>query len=448
MKSIETADAQTVLERVKQNNYRKYPTPESDRQRLRPFAKPEMKSSFSISKSDNIFAIGSCFARNIEQRLTDFGFNVLSDARNETSFSNMNDVPTLFNKYTIKSIQNELDALLPNTHMNIEKFYYEFGKGSGFDFQLGAPKLAFDKQEYKEFRKTYSGIFRKLRKADVVILTLGYVELWYDTKRKLYTNVSPPANFLKRHATEFEFHVLGYEQVYEQLQQTWQTLQDICGKNVRMLLTVSPVPLRSTLRDMDVLVANSYSKSVQRAAAERFCVENHNVDYFPSYEFVSLSEPSASFTARDYRHITGDMVSLIMQHALKEYTDLEDIVAPTEQHVPEALVKARILQEKNEWEEQLELLSSIQNLVDNNADLLVMQANAYRGLNDFQNTFVTLRKARALAPNRPAILERMIRISTIIQTDLSTDDLLAQHKLAFAARHYDIKQFVENRRTE
>ena len=214
-----------------------------------------------------------------------------------------------------------------------------------------------------------------------------------------------------------------------------------------MLLTVSPVPLRSTLRDMDVLVANSYSKSVQRAAVERFCLETDNVDYFPSYEFVNLSEPSASFTARDYRHVTNEMVSIIMQHALSEYTDVTLSAPKTGANLPETLVKARIHQEKNEWHEQLDLLTAIQSIVDTNPDLLVLEANAYRGLNDFENTFNTLRKARTLAPNRPAILERMIRISTIIPTDISTDDLLAQHRLAYANRHHDMKQFVENRRS-
>lgn len=182
MRAIEIIDTQTVLEVQRENKFRKYPTPEIDRERLRPFAKPVTKGNFKISKHDKIFALGSCFARNIEQRLTEFGFDVLSDIRNNPVFENTPDASTLFNKYTIKSIQNELECLLPDAPRNIGDFYYQFGDKAGFDFQLGASKLGQSVEDFLKFRQHYSNIFRKLSETDVVILTLGYVELWYDTE--------------------------------------------------------------------------------------------------------------------------------------------------------------------------------------------------------------------------------------------------------------------------
>jgi len=77
-----------------------------------------------------------------------------------------------------------------------------------------------------------------------------------------------------------------------------------------MLVTVSPVPLLSTFRDVDVLVANTYSKSVQRAAIDEFIADADGVDYFPSYEFVMLSNPTIAWSRGDYRHVNADLVKV------------------------------------------------------------------------------------------------------------------------------------------
>ncbi len=45
-------------------------------------------------------------------------------------------------------------------------------------------------------------------------------------------------------------------------------LDQVCPRDYRLILTISPVPLSATFTPSDVAVANSYSKSVLRAAVE------------------------------------------------------------------------------------------------------------------------------------------------------------------------------------
>ena len=63
-----------------------------------------------------------------------------------------------------------------------------------------------------------------------------------------------------------------------------------------MLISVSPVPLKNvTFTGQDALTANTYSKSALRAASEEFVAGHEDVDYFPSYKIVTLTDRSAAF---------------------------------------------------------------------------------------------------------------------------------------------------------
>ena len=85
-----------------------------------------------------------------------------------------------------------------------------------------------------------------------------------------------------------------------------------------IIVTVSPVSLAATFRPDDVLVANTYSKSVQRAAVEAF-VMTHDAYYFPSYEYVTLTDRKFAWADRDFRHVRQETVDRIMADVLLAY---------------------------------------------------------------------------------------------------------------------------------
>jgi hypothetical protein len=68
---------------------------------------------------------------------------------------------------------------------------------------------------------------------------------------------------------------------------------------------------------MDVIVANTQSKATLRAACAEVCARHDNVDYFPSYEDVSLSRRRV--WQKDMRHVTDWFVSRIVESMADNY---------------------------------------------------------------------------------------------------------------------------------
>jgi thioredoxin-like negative regulator of GroEL len=117
-------------------------------------------------------------------------------------------------------------------------------------------------------------------------------------------------------------HVLDYDDILGALNRT----RDVIAKHnpsFKMLVTVSPVPLDRTFRSDDILAANCYSKSVQRAAVESF-VKSNAVDYFPSYEVVTLTDSAYAWSDIDMRHVRREMVDRLMGRFLENYTTLTE----------------------------------------------------------------------------------------------------------------------------
>jgi len=90
--------------------------------------------------------------------------------------------------------------------------------------------------------------------------------------------------------------------------------------DIRIVITVSPVPLMATFSKMDVVAANAYGKSLLRTVAEEWAAAHDNVDYFPSYEIVQNSNREAAWEP-DLRHVTGAAVQHIMDLFVREYIE-------------------------------------------------------------------------------------------------------------------------------
>ena len=85
---------------------------------------------------------------------------------------------------------------------------------------------------------------------------------------------------------------------------------------MRVLLTVSPVPLVATYEPRHVLVSTTYSKSVLRVAAQAALDQLPYVDYFPSYEIISTASTSRNYYRDDLREVTDMGVA----HAMRCFT--------------------------------------------------------------------------------------------------------------------------------
>ncbi len=441
--NIERLGAGDALKRASENSLRKYPSPEKDGDRLYPLAAPTCRPSFTIGETDTIFAIGSCFARNVEKSLEAAGKRVLSrEFELGPIGESLGDAANFFNKYSIHSVTNEIRWALERDTFPGEAILYPLGKGKYCDPQLGIAKLEFPVSEILDFRHRYLDAVAQVAEADVIILTLGYVETWYDTELDLYLNVSPPAPLVKASPDRFEFRVLSYGDVIEGLNELYEVLLRHRKKPLKMLVTVSPVPLLATFRDMDVLVANAYSKSVQRAALDEFLIGKDGVDYFPSYEFVILSNPTVAWSRGDFRHVSPDIVNRIMSNVLTNYVEGASAGIPAGPEGAgasalnsEALLSSvRLMLKLEDYQAIVDLTDQNREVADDSVDVLLAEAAAMRHLERLDDAYTVLDRATGLAPGRPLPLERLIMICRPLRRLDNARSLIAQHGQRFPGR--------------
>lgn len=310
------------------NNLARYPRPDRSPERLFPYPMPECKPTFEIQSEAKIFTLGSCFAREVDRALSRLGFTVTSrSVELDKAISRSGNDESLYNKYTIHSILNEVRwALDPKQPYPGQSALLQVGDNRWEDPQLGGKNLSGSLNDMLIFRKSYCNSMRLIADADVIVITLGLVEAWFDKIQGIYLNGAPPLRIAKTNPERFELHILEYDEIVNALEEIHSLIVKFGNPEARFLVTVSPVPLLSTFRNQDVLVANAYSKSVQRAAIEKFVFNHSNVNYFPSYEFVVLGDPNKNWI-RDYRHVSPTVVDRIISSVMQTYAPSDEIKA-------------------------------------------------------------------------------------------------------------------------
>jgi len=99
---------------------------------------------------------------------------------------------------------------------------------------------------------------------------------------------------------------------------------------MRLLMTVSPVPLMATATDENVVVATTHSKSVLRAAAGSIARSHEWADYFPSFEIISSHVMRGQFYSPDMRNVSPVGVDHVMRQFFAEHPPADGVqVTPT-----------------------------------------------------------------------------------------------------------------------
>jgi tetratricopeptide (TPR) repeat protein len=316
--ALEIISAEDALAAGRKNREKGYPARGRDDARLLPFAEVASRPGFSFDADAKIFTAGSCFARNIERSLRAMDYNIVSsDPDFYNPFPDRQPFHR-FNKYTVQSILNEFEWALGEKPMPSAALMAQAKDGLYCDVHTLGDSLCAPLDEMVKFRDSYNRKYACVADADVVMLTLGLVESWYDNATDLHLNRFPGATTIKQNPGRFALHVLDYDDILDALIRTRAVIAKH-NPSFKMLVTVSPVPLDRTFRSDDILAANCYSKSVQRAAVEAF-VKTNPVDYFPSYEVVTLTDHAYAWSNLDLRHVRGEMVDRLMGRFLETYT--------------------------------------------------------------------------------------------------------------------------------
>ncbi|HEY5411926.1 MAG TPA: GSCFA domain-containing protein [Caulobacteraceae bacterium] len=316
--------ATDAFKRVRHKDSRWPRSAEAQAERLIPLAQPRFWPSFHINRSELIFTIGSCFARNIEQQLITEGYKVAASSFEiPLDLRFKADPDALTNRYVVTSIASELQWGFGHGKPYKMRNLVYLGDDDWFDPHLHPLVAPAPLKTVMERREAIGRYMAMAKEARVFIMTLGLAEAWYDTQSGLYLNAVPPTRAREAFPDRFEFHLLDYGQILDRLELIHALLARYGRPDFRMLVTVSPVAMNTTFTGGDVLVANSYSKAVQRAAVEAFVRGHDNVDYFPSFESVMLSDRRRAWR-EDQAHASDEIVRLNVLRMVEAYADPEE----------------------------------------------------------------------------------------------------------------------------
>jgi hypothetical protein len=171
--------------------------------------------------------------------------------------------------------------------------------------------------DLEDDRRTHLAAVRRMfEECTVFVFTLGLTEYWYSAEDGAVFPLAPGVHGGAA-GPKYKFGNLSVEEVVADLRSFVAKLR-VVNPTVRIILTVSPVPLVATYEDRHVLQSTTYSKAVLRVAAETLSAGDSHIMYFPSYEIITAA--GHKFLATDRRSVTKEGVSRVMdlfaQHLL------------------------------------------------------------------------------------------------------------------------------------
>ena len=284
---------------------------------------PEVDPKFTLRREDKFYAIGSCFARGLENSLLAQNMAVESAA---PEFSKLQPAKKkgsglgFTNKYNTFSILNELRWALDPEAEFPRASIVQLTNTTWYDPHTN-PMLSFvGLEETLERRVLMQAVTKRVKECRAVILTLGLAEVWRDVQADVFVNCTPIPSLFKKYPGLYQFHLTSFAQNLANLEAIYALLRSYGHPDFHIVVTVSPVPLMNTFSTMDIVVANTWAKSLLRAVAQEWASAHPNVEYFPSYEIVQNSDRAAVWED-DLRHVRGRATQHIMELFLRKYIE-------------------------------------------------------------------------------------------------------------------------------
>ena len=243
-----------------------------------------------LRREDVIATAGSCFAQHISRRLKAQGFNYLDmeppPPRLPDTLHGRFGYGMFSARYGNVYTSTQLLQLIRRTRGQFipkENLWARDGRWyDPFRPNIEPNGFASEAEAMASQAAHLRAVQRMTRRMDVFVFTLGLTEAWRSREDGAVYPVCPGIIAGSFDSARHEFVNLDYETILDEMQ-TALTLLRRAKPELRVLLTVSPVPLTATASGEHILTATTYSKSVLRAVAGRLTALHDWVDYFPSY---------------------------------------------------------------------------------------------------------------------------------------------------------------------
>ena len=259
-------------------------------------------ASLRITSETPVASIGSCFAEHFAAHMLKSGFNYPIHEPNAFNAS-----AEWGRVYTIPNLKQIVDYSFDPAY----PVYVEQSAKGWFD-PLREPSTPF----YPTREAAESGI-RAHRKAShsafstagVIAITMGQNEGWRDASSGIVWASVPPAECLRREPARYAPERFSYAANLELLSEALRSLL-AANAQLRVILTVSPVPSFATFLDSDVIARSFENKCILRTVVDSaLAVDPARVFYFPSFELVLCYNPT-NYLA-DNRHVNGAVVESV-----------------------------------------------------------------------------------------------------------------------------------------
>ena len=244
-----------------------------------------------LTDSDVVVTLGSCFARELRE--------VLELA--EFSSSNV----------WVPAGLNNTFALLDFVSWSVTGT----ATHRGFRYERSATGEIREWTPQRE-QATYHDLFSG---AGAFVFTLGLAEVWTDrqTGQVFWRGVPDEIFDADRH----EFRLSTVAENEHNLRELIRLIREI-NPQAPIVLTLSPVPLQASFRDISCLTADCVSKSVLRVALDRvMAAKLEGVHYWPSFELVKWAGAAFDWRAygEDARHVHRYLVECVVTSFVRSF---------------------------------------------------------------------------------------------------------------------------------
>lgn len=296
--------------------------------------------SFRIGMSDKVVTAGSCFAQHVARFLAQAGFNFLVTEQPHPLLAG--ELAAKFNyglfsaRYGNIYSARQLRQLLQRAYGEFQPLDAAWETQDGrwvdpFRPQILPGGYASEREVALDREVHLAAVRAAIEEMSVFVFTLGLTEIWSDNRDGAVFPLAPGVAGGRYDENRYSFHNMTVPEVVEDLQWSLDFIR-ARSPSVKVIITVSPVPLNATAEDRHVALSTSYSKAILRIAAEQVTAQNDLCDYYPSYEIITSPFTRSEYFEADRREIAPEGVKHVMGLFLKHYSEPEQ--AGAAQDVP------------------------------------------------------------------------------------------------------------------
>ena len=293
---------------------------------------PVVKGGFTLTPEMRIATAGSCFAQHIARHLKAQGYNYFVTEPCHPIISE--DVAKRFgygvfsarygNIYTVRQLL-QLAARAFGEFTPAEDVWEKDG-GFVDPYRPNIQPTPFaSMDEFNAARETHFAAVRDmLIQSDVFVFTFGLTEAWISKQDGAVFPLAPGVAGGTFDPDRHAFHNFTVAEIVQDFTDFVNGVRQ-ANPDLKVLMTVSPVPLIATAReDQSVITATSYSKAVLRVAVEELAQTLPDCFYFPSYEVVTGNHAGSDYFADDLREVEKIAVDHAMSLFMRHYTDMDE----------------------------------------------------------------------------------------------------------------------------